>query len=538
MMLVAGTMGKHAVIAFTIIIARPTFISAITCDSSMVQLSLAKKTNGSATRRPERPDCKLDSWDNRHDDEWFATMDAFLFPDPSASQDVKSAARVQCLDGLHVFIVGQNVENHVVDQFDCLFQAGKGVVLREPGWIFPDANRTCAERRPEDVHIIRKLQSHALACKVPDALQAIGDSTLKVQLARRGEAHPFSGSIRARGLDRASRKHRLAVTHMFRDAGPEVSRWLDWHISIGVEHFYLYDNTPNALNGSRQKDQIEALFQPYEARGIVTRISWPYYCSGQKTNRLSQKVALHHALLKYGQVADWLISLDPDEFLVLPGAVDAAGHWMNPSVPDVLDSVRLDSLGVGVSWSHMGEHFCHAWSLNDARTEIVQLGGVPVSQTCPPKLTPKLYPGKYFIRTLEAFRLGFMHSSVHPPRPEDKSVLTSMRRGLLMDQTSIAIGHFRSKSGHAIDSYDWRWHWPSCQDEPSGFERQEERGSRNRVEDTSEAEDEEEHESEDGENVQQGKKEWCDSDKPGLAKKNHWLLDIFQNLKYGTGRQQ
>merc|ERR1719343_1476343 len=105
----------------------------------MIQLGVAPTTTG---QDPIGPDFKLTNWDNNVEDGWFATLDAFLYPDPMASQDVQSAARRQCLEGPHVFIVGSSVkermEQHGVDQFDCLFWSSKSVMMKEMGWIFPD----------------------------------------------------------------------------------------------------------------------------------------------------------------------------------------------------------------------------------------------------------------------------------------------------------------------------------------------------------------------------------------------------------------
>jgi len=54
----------------------------------------------------------------------------------------------------------------------------------------------------------------------------------------------------------------LSVVAVLKDERPNLQEWLDFHLSVGVEHFYLYDN--GSSDGS-----AEVLY-PYIESGKVT----------------------------------------------------------------------------------------------------------------------------------------------------------------------------------------------------------------------------------------------------------------------------
>ena len=143
-----------------------------------------------------------------------------------------------------------------------------------------------------------------------------------------------------------------------------ISEWLDYHIAIGVDHFYLYNNGYRAsgrcimqgshpvdevksdelrtepvwvkradmdwmLNTSKEDiaDQLNAILKPYIDSGYVTLIDWfiPYYREGvhMKQRKCSligtQREAMEHCLYTYGiDNYEWVGCTDIDEFMFLP----------------------------------------------------------------------------------------------------------------------------------------------------------------------------------------------------------------------------
>lgn len=60
----------------------------------------------------------------------------------------------------------------------------------------------------------------------------------------------------------------VAIMSIFRDEADWLQEWIEYHLSIGVEHFYLYDNC--------SADDFEEVLSPYIESGIVTLIPWSH----------------------------------------------------------------------------------------------------------------------------------------------------------------------------------------------------------------------------------------------------------------------
>ncbi len=59
----------------------------------------------------------------------------------------------------------------------------------------------------------------------------------------------------------------LTACLMFRDSASYLEEWLQFHLRVGVEHFYLYDN--------ESQDDFESVIQPLVAAGKITLHRWP-----------------------------------------------------------------------------------------------------------------------------------------------------------------------------------------------------------------------------------------------------------------------
>ena len=94
-------------------------------------------------------------------------------------------------------------------------------------------------------------------------------------------------------------KYQLALVLIFKDEGPYLKEWLEYHIMLGVEHFYLYQNNSS--------DNYIQVIKPYIKQGIVTLIDWPEY-PGQYSAYLDW-------YQKYRNETRWVSFIDADEFL-------------------------------------------------------------------------------------------------------------------------------------------------------------------------------------------------------------------------------
>lgn len=95
-------------------------------------------------------------------------------------------------------------------------------------------------------------------------------------------------------------EHYLAVVVIAKDEGPYFKEWLDWHISKGVEKFYVYDN--------ESSDETKEVLRPYIEKGIVDYTYFPGY--------RMQMAAYDDCLKKHRYDTRWLAVIDMDEFIV------------------------------------------------------------------------------------------------------------------------------------------------------------------------------------------------------------------------------
>jgi hypothetical protein len=109
--------------------------------------------------------------------------------------------------------------------------------------------------------------------------------------------------------ERKSQQYRLAVCSVVRNEGVYLQEWIEWHRLMGVEHFFLYDDSSDDAESSR-------LMTHYEKEGVVTRVPWVV------ENYWRQMTALNACLQRFAQMTKWMTAIDVDEFLFV-NTVDA-----------------------------------------------------------------------------------------------------------------------------------------------------------------------------------------------------------------------
>ncbi len=101
---------------------------------------------------------------------------------------------------------------------------------------------------------------------------------------------PFSASIcRRKNRKTAKEIHRKAVCAIFKNESVFLKEWLEYHLLIGVEHFYLYNNF--------SEDNYQDILAPYIEKGQVTLTEWPVLNSAncRPTKIVSKKQKTRHA---------------------------------------------------------------------------------------------------------------------------------------------------------------------------------------------------------------------------------------------------
>ena len=124
--------------------------------------------------------------------------------------------------------------------------------------------------------------------------------------------------------DESEPKYYLTVCAIAKNEGPYFKEWIDRHLSVGVEKFYIYDNGSD--------DNTAEVLKPYIDKGIVDYVSFPGY--------RMQLAAYDDCLAKHRFDARWIAFIDLDEFIV-PVA--------DKSVPEFLKK-HEDAPAVEINW--------------------------------------------------------------------------------------------------------------------------------------------------------------------------------------------
>lgn len=145
-------------------------------------------------------------------------------------------------------------------------------------------------------------------------------------------------------------KYYLSIVAIFKNEHRFISQWIDFHLKVGVDHFYLYDNGGDHWG----------LLEPYQ--DYITYVPWTDEIANQyqtvHKNRTRQKSAYTHCVDHFRSQTEWIQLLDLDEFLVprigselkkfLPSGhqnigvlrvprfnFGNAGKWKRPNAPQI-----------------------------------------------------------------------------------------------------------------------------------------------------------------------------------------------------------
>lgn len=113
---------------------------------------------------------------------------------------------------------------------------------------------------------------------------------------------------------------------LFTDTTARLREWLHFHRLVGMDHIYLYDNTP--LANETAVSPLQQLVHR-EFADFVSYISWPaQVCNNRKSNGnvpgewSSQYAAEASCLQRFGPSTEWMTFLDEDEYLIPTGHED------------------------------------------------------------------------------------------------------------------------------------------------------------------------------------------------------------------------
>jgi len=100
-------------------------------------------------------------------------------------------------------------------------------------------------------------------------------------------------------------RYELAVCAVFQNEARFLKEWIEFHMLVGVEHFYLYDDS--------SIDNCEEVLRPYIERGLVDYIRWDK--SKEQIRFQFQSRPSNHCLNEVRGMVKWLMFIDIDEFV-------------------------------------------------------------------------------------------------------------------------------------------------------------------------------------------------------------------------------
>lgn len=147
------------------------------------------------------------------------------------------------------------------------------------------------------------------------------------------------------------RRNKLSIAMLFKYEVDFLKEWIDFHITNGVGHFYLYEN--NSIPDARAKLVLE----PYIKCGYVTYNLWPhdydiYHYRLKKywpndAHIYTQLPQINHAIYKYGNETDFLLCCDVDEYFYLTDGKVILDYIENVMQTDGVSSVRVSGFWFG-----------------------------------------------------------------------------------------------------------------------------------------------------------------------------------------------
>ena len=108
-----------------------------------------------------------------------------------------------------------------------------------------------------------------------------------------------------------------------------IREWLDYHISIGVDHFYLCDN-----NDSDYPIKLIDIVHDYIDKGLVDIFNY-------NDVHPIQPICYTEIYYNFGDDYDWYLIIDVDEFLTIPITNNDLKKFIE-SFPDYIDNIAFN----------------------------------------------------------------------------------------------------------------------------------------------------------------------------------------------------
>lgn len=95
------------------------------------------------------------------------------------------------------------------------------------------------------------------------------------------------------------KKYKVAICAIFKNEAQYLDEWINYHLIVGIDHFYMYNNN--------SEDDYLSVLQKYIDQGVVTLIQWE--------KNQAQMECYVDCINRFKDETNWLGFIDIDEFI-------------------------------------------------------------------------------------------------------------------------------------------------------------------------------------------------------------------------------
>ena len=114
--------------------------------------------------------------------------------------------------------------------------------------------------------------------------------------------------------EQSSEKYYLTISVIVKDGADCIAEWIEFHLMVGVQHIYLYDN--------ESTDNLKQVLSPYIKKNLVTVIPFSkqyVVLIDGSTEIITQKLFLRTSIETHACETRWMAMIDCDEFILPSG---------------------------------------------------------------------------------------------------------------------------------------------------------------------------------------------------------------------------
>lgn len=217
------------------------------------------------------------------------------------------------------------------------------------------------------------------------------------------------------------KKNYISICGIFKDEGPYLKEWIEYHLLIGVDKIYLYNNFSS--------DDYQSIIQPYIEDGKVELTDWPVPAG--------QISAYEDCYAKIRDKTDWICFLDIDEF-ICPKKELLISDWLHKfeNKPSVV-----------VYWKMFGTSGKIERPGNELLTESLTISWPDLYDVGKVFLNTKFEPVSIYHHELKSkIKIFGVNFSIPSINQFGKFIYFNINRKSFSGKIDIQINHYWSKS--------------------------------------------------------------------------------------------